>query len=102
MQVVAHVQAPNPSASESGADGAPITLPFESIRSICSEDVSLTAAPLVVPRSKFGFDRFGSDAKPALVPISSGVSSIHSAVAWVDGYGSVVENDSPRVTSLIV
>ena len=32
-----------------------------------------------------GLVRFGSAAKPALVPISSGVSSIHSAVAWVDG-----------------
>jgi len=62
VQVVAHVHAPNPSASESGADGAPITCPFESTRSIVSEDFSLTAVLFTVPRSKPGVVRFGSAA----------------------------------------
>ena len=56
----------------------------------------------MVPDENAGLLRFGSAAKPALVPISSGVSSIHSAVAWVDGYGTVVENDSFLVTSWMV
>jgi hypothetical protein len=38
--VVAQVQASKPSASGSGADGAPITFPFESISCISSEAAS--------------------------------------------------------------
>jgi hypothetical protein len=65
-------------------EGAPITLLFESMRSICSDVLSFTGALFVAPRSKPGFVRLGNAAKPAFVPISSGVSSIHSAVACVE------------------
>ena len=84
LQLDAQVQASNPSAVAFGAEGAPITLPFESIRSSSSEDLRLAGWPLVVAEPNAGFERFGSAAKPAFVPISSGVSSIHSAVAWVE------------------
>ena len=50
-------------------------------------------------------DRFGRAARPAPpVPNTSGVSSIHSAVACVDAYGTVVVNDLPvdRFWSVIV
>lgn len=39
--VVAHVQALNPSDSGSGADGAPITLPLESVSWISSDGCKL-------------------------------------------------------------
>jgi hypothetical protein len=84
VQVPAQVQALNPSVSGSGADGAPITLAFESTRSSSSDAFRFAGAPFVVARSNAGVDRFGSAAKPALVPIRSGVSSIHSAVACVE------------------
>ena len=77
----AHAQSSNPSAVEFGADGAPITLPFESVRSSSSEAFRPAEAPFTVADVNAGFVRFGSAAKPASVPISSGVSSIHSAVA---------------------
>lgn len=44
---------------------------------------------MTVARSKTGELEFGSAAKPAFVSRMSGVSSIHSAVAWVEGYGMV-------------
>ena len=81
LQLVAQVQASNPSAVAFGAEGVPITLPFESVRSSSSEVLSPAGWPFVVAEPNAGFERFGSAAKPALVPISSGVSSIHSAVA---------------------
>ena len=79
----AHAQASNPSALEFGAEGAPITLPFESVRSISSDALRPAGAPLTVAELNAGLVRLGSAANPALVPISSGVSSIHSAVAKV-------------------
>ena len=79
------MQALKPSASGSGADGAPITLSLESISWISSEESRFAGCPLTVAFSNTGEVRFGSDAKPASVPMSSGVSSIHSAVRWVDG-----------------
>jgi hypothetical protein len=42
--------------------------------------------------------RLRSAARPAFVPMSSGVSSIHAAVACVEAYGAVVVNVCPRVT----
>ena len=84
MEAQAQVSS-NPLRAEFGADGTPITLPLESVRSISSAVDSLTAAPLTVPELNAGLVRLGSAAKPALVPISSGVSSIHSAVACVEG-----------------
>ena len=83
-QLVAHVQASNPLCAALGPDTEPITLPLESVRSSASEAERLAEAPLTVPLVNAGSDRFGSDANPASVPISSGVSSIHSAVACVD------------------
>src|SRR5262249_38803635 len=99
QQLVAHVQALKPSCVAFGADGEPMTLLFASISCICSELTRPAFAPFVVADVNAGSVRFGSAAKPASVPSRSGVSSIHSAVRWVDGYGTVVENDSPRVTS---
>src|SRR6185312_12356990 len=82
QQLVAQVQALKPSRVEFGADGVPITEPFESISWIASDDWRLAFAPFTVPLVKLGFDRFGSAARPTPpVPISVGVSSIHSAVA---------------------
>src|SRR3954449_923983 len=80
-QLVAHVQALNPSACASGPDGVPITLPLEAVRTISSDAFSPAAAALVLARSNRGLVRFGNEARPAPVPMSSGVSSIHSAVA---------------------
>ena len=96
---MAQAQASNPLPAALGAEGVPITLLFESMSCICSEVVSLTAAPLIVPELNAGLVRLGSAAKPASVPISSGVSSIHSALACVEGYGTVVVNVSFLVTS---
>jgi hypothetical protein len=62
------VHALKPSASGSGADGVPITLLLESMRSICSDVLRFAGCPLTVARSKAGEVRFGSAAKPALVP----------------------------------
>src|SRR3954470_18685103 len=45
QQVLDHVQRLNPSSVENGSDGAPITLPFESIRSIFSDEVSPAFCP---------------------------------------------------------
>jgi ABC-type Na+ transport system ATPase subunit NatA len=83
-QLVAQVQASKPLCAALGPDTEPITLPLESVRSSASEAERLAEAPLTVPLVNAGLDRFGSDANPASVPISSGVSSIHSAVACVD------------------
>ena len=66
------------------ADGVPITWPFESISCISSDEVRFAGWPLTVARSKAGVVRFGSAAKPAFVPMIKGVSSIHSAVAWLE------------------
>jgi hypothetical protein len=96
---VAQVHALKPSASGSGADGVPITWLLESIRSISSDVLRFADAPLTVALSKTGEVRSGSAAKPAFVPRMRGVSSIHSAVAWVELYGMVCDNVSFRVTS---
>jgi hypothetical protein len=65
-----------------GADGEPITLPFESINWISSAALRPALAPLVVAALNGTFVRLGSAARPAPpVPNVSGVSSIHSAVA---------------------
>ena len=61
-----------------------ITFPLPSISCISSEVWRFALTPLTVLLVNAGFVRFGSAAKPALVPISSGVSSIHSAVACVE------------------
>src|SRR5205814_6393175 len=98
-QVVAQAQTPKPSRSASGADGAPMTWLLLSISWISSDDLRPAGAPLTVPESNAMFDRFGSGARPTVVPISSGASSIHCAVACVDVYGTVVVNVSFRVTS---
>lgn len=82
--VVAHVQALNPSASGSGAEGVPITLPLESVSSISSDGFRLAGRPFTVAPSNIGEVRFGREARPGLVPRISGVSSIHSAVACVE------------------
>ena len=83
-----------------GADGVPITLPLESISWISSVAFRLAFAPFVVPLVNGVFVRLGNAARPAPpVPNTSGVSSIHSAVACVELYGAVVENDWPVVTS---
>jgi hypothetical protein len=74
---VAQEQASKPLPAALGADGVPITLLLESISCICSEVVSLTGEPLTAPELNAGLVRLGSAAKPASVPISSGVSSIH-------------------------
>ena len=55
----------------------------------------------MVARSNRGDVRFGNAANPALVPMISGVSSIHSAVACVELYGTVVVYDPPVVVSWI-
>src|SRR5437764_14327949 len=72
------------------------------MRSISSGVMSPADAPSVVADVQAGLVKFGSGANPAFVPMISGVSSIHSAVAWVELYGTVVVNVSPRVTSLSV
>jgi len=61
--------------------------------------LSRAEAPFVVAWSNEILERFGSAANPVLVPISSGVSSIHSAVACVEEYGTVFVKVSLRVTS---
>src|SRR3954451_18884158 len=99
QQLLAQVQAEKPSCVAFGADGAPMTLPFESMRSICSAVTRLALAPFVLAEVNAGLLRFGSAAKPALVPSSSGVSSIHSAVACVELYGMVCLNVQPFVVS---
>jgi hypothetical protein len=72
------------------------------MRYIASEVVRFAGWPLTVARSNAGEVRLGSAAKPAFVPRSSGVSSIHSAVAWLELYGTVCVNVSFRVTSCSV
>ena len=74
-----------PSRVAFGADGVPITLLLESTSSISSDELRFAGAPFVVACVNEGFVRLGSAAKPASVPISSGVSSIHSAVRCVEG-----------------
>jgi hypothetical protein len=76
-----------PSESESGADGVPITFPFESISWISSNCWRFAGCPFTVALSNAGDVSFGSAANPAPVPIRSGVSSIHSAVACEELYG---------------
>src|SRR5205807_5281567 len=84
QQALAQVHAEKPSCVALGADGAPMTLPLESMRSICSGVCRFALAPLVLADVKAGLVRFGSATKPAFAPSSSGVSSIHSAVACVE------------------
>src|SRR4051794_34438514 len=74
-----------------------MTFPLLSMSWMISDDFRAAACPFVFALSKAGLVRFGSAAKPALVPISSGVSSIHSAVACVELYGTVVVNVWPFV-----
>ena len=45
----------------------------------------LAGAPFAVAPEKFTVDRFGIAEMPRFVPISSGVSSTHSALPIVDG-----------------
>ena len=71
-QLVAQVQASNPSCAALGPDTEPITLRLESVRSSASDAWRFALAPLTVPLVSAGFDRFGSAANPALVPIRSG------------------------------
>src|SRR3954453_11581233 len=99
QQLLAHVQALKPSCVEFGADGAPITFPPESMSCICSDVCRFAFAPLTLALPNAGLLRLGSAAKPASVPISSGVSSIHSAEPCVEGYGTVCENVQPFVVS---
>ena len=84
------MQALKPSAVAFGSDGVPITLPFESVSSIFSLATRPAGWPFVVAAVKAGSVSLGSAEKPAFVPIRSGVSSIHSAVACVELYGTVV------------
>ena len=78
--MVAHAHSLKPLWSGSGADGVPITWLLELMSWISSDGVRFAFAPLTVALLKRGLVRLGSAEKPALVPISSGVSSIHSAV----------------------
>src|SRR3954451_23080354 len=75
-----------------------MTLPAESVSRIFSDACRPGAAPLTFAPVNGTVLRLGSAASPALVPMSSGVSSIHSAVACVELYGTVVVNVCPRVT----
>ena len=77
---------PKPSRRESGADGVPITRPLPVATKIRSERFRCALAPLTLALSKVVRDRFGSEARPASVPMMSGVSWIHSAVRCVDVY----------------
>jgi hypothetical protein len=89
LQVLAQAHSLNPSPVAFGADGAPLTAPLESVRSTPSVVFRFRRA--VGGRAgERGIGEARQRRNPALVPISSGVSSIHSAVAWVDGYGTVV------------
>src|SRR3954469_1861917 len=80
-QVVAHAQRANPLRWGSGADGVPMTLPLVVVSRIRSAALSWAAARLTFARSNVVRDSLGRSARPALVPITIGVSSIHSAVA---------------------
>src|SRR4051794_36463967 len=79
-----------------------MTFPLLSMSWMISDDFRFAACPFVFALSNAGFVRFGSAAKPALVPMSSGVSSIHSAVACVELYGTVVVNVWPFVVLVSV
>jgi hypothetical protein len=80
-QLVAHAQTANALRSELGADGVPMTLPLEVVSRIRSAALSWAAAPFTFARSNVVRERVGRSARPAFVPITIGVSSIHSAVA---------------------
>ena len=72
-------------ASAPGADGVARIWPLLLASCISSAAVSFAVAPLVVAPAKCTVPRFGSAEMPVpLVPISSGVSSIHSALPPVD------------------
>src|SRR4051794_19481430 len=79
-----------------------MTLPLLSMSWMISGDFRFAGWPFVFALSNAGLVRLGSAAKPALVPISSGVSSIHSAVACVELYGTVVVNVWPLVVFVSV
>ena len=85
---VAHVHALKPSASESGADGVPMTLLFESMSCICSDDVQIRRSRRSPsPGRRPGSSGSAAPRSPRSSRGSSGVSSIHSAVRCVDEYG---------------
>src|SRR5437870_1965906 len=70
---------------------------------IASDALSPALAPLAVALANGTLPRFGRAVKPApSVPINSGVSTIHSAVAWVDVYGTVCSNDAPVLRFFMV
>ena len=83
----ASAQSAKPSLLTSGADGCAMTWLLLSTSCICSAVASAGLTPLVSALSKCVGVRLGSAAKPPPVPMISGVSTIHSAVAWVELYG---------------
>src|SRR5207247_9621321 len=87
-QLLAYVQSLNPSVSLSGADGVASTFPLTSTSWIASDAFRPAFAPFVCPRSKVTVESFGSGPTLTfpLLSITTGVSSIHSAVAWVEEY----------------
>jgi hypothetical protein len=102
-QEFAQAQSVNAVAEPSGADGVPITAPDWSISCTSSPGLRFAGAPLrVAPLNRVSVS-CGREVSPTpFAPKPIGVSSIHSAVDWVDEYGTVVEKLSPLLVSLRV
>src|ERR1700693_4775385 len=98
-QTRVQVQALKPSRSGSGAEGTPITLPLESIRSMAWAALRWAGLPLTEARSNAGEESRGRDGDPAFAPRISGVSSIHSALSWVEVYETRMLRELPLVRS---
>ena len=84
--MVAHAQSLNASPEALGAEGVAIGAPAESMSCTASAGARLAFAPFTVAWVKPTVDRFGRAEMPVPeLPMTTGVSSIHSAVSSLEG-----------------